>query len=597
MMRYCAHLLAVIFLFFNVSIQAWSQKKIHLNEFLKKQIAFIHQELEVNLDGLNSPENTPDSLFGVSIKGDFAFAHMMVALELDRQLYAGSTSKYDTQKWIEGLLAQDANGTTFAQLFAMQTRYIQLHGPKPKTEALSQTSEKIFASMSDIRKFYSPESETVANNRPPNYLAVALLTGSLAYANGYEQDKDMLLRLLQKCIAQLRSSGNYLSDDNNNENARYDRYGMEFSLFLYEAAKLLDAKSELTELKPFVEFSGKLWWNLLHPETGCAFQYGRSLQNTWDDSMEQAAFFIENPEVAPAPAEQLAAIAIQVWKHYLKVQYNEKNHLNRMLDEGRGTYSYAGRNRIWGYTIGTFSKALKCFSTLQKETANGRLNFIQKLPEQKQQSTFTSYRTFGKPAGVWIVKTPNNRIMVPFTDGLGSKPISDYLSGIYGLEGFAWPVSLNEGFLVPEIQTTGGQKFILNGRPDSLIHIKNETEIKAVWKQMVSENGKEFLPCSISGTWTWKKGILSATFIVEQYSLEIESLKLQAWATNNITIKQGNQISSAGQTIKFSSPLMPEDVTENEKGAFATLNKKVVSISKPEANSKKLTIGFQVKIQ
>jgi|GEM_PF-1697325 len=577
-----------------ISIPGFSQKKLNLKQFVDDQTSFIHRELQTHLSGLNSPENTPDSLFGVSIKGDFAFTHLMLALELDRQVNAGKNSKHDYSKWIEGLLVKDADGTTFAQLFAMQTRHAQKFGLELKQQEPSQTSEKIFAAMSDIRKFYDPATETIVNNRPPNYFAVALFTGALAYANGYELDKPMLMRLLQKCISLLQASGNYLSDDNSNENARYDRYGMEYSIFLYQSAKLLDAEREMEELKPYVKYSGELWWTMLDPQKGFAFQYGRSLQNTWDDSMEQVGFFLENPELAPTSPAELAGVFVQAWQHYLQNQYNEQMHLNRMLDDGRGTYSYAGRNRIWGYTVGTFAKALRGFSTLKSVVESGKLTTIDSKPKKHNITTFIPYRTSGKPAGVWIVKNNQYRIMVPFTDGLGNKPNSDYLSGLYGVDGIGWPVSQSKGFLVPEIQTSQNQTFILSGRPDSLYVTKDDNEVIAIWNQLKHEAGNKQLACKITGRWKRKKTGVRANFKIENLPADAEQLSLNAWFNNEYSPKNSTSMSAKERSIQFSHPFTIESPTVNEKGAFCPLRQKVISVVKPKSGEKWLEIGYEI---
>lgn len=567
-----------------------------MQKYVNEQTQFIHHELTIHLDALGKPTQTPDSVFGVSIVGDFAFAHLMLALELDRQLNQTSGSKHNYDEWIEGLLQRDASGTTFAQLFAMQTRYLKAHGPNPPSSPLSQTSNKIYAAMSDIRKFYDPATETIANNRPPNYLAVALITGTLAWKNGYETDKAMLLRLLDKCVAHLKGSGQYLSDDNQFERARYDRYGLEFNMFVYRAAKLLEAKQIVEELKPFVVFSGNLWWNLLHPEAGYAFQYGRSLQNTWDDSMEQAAFFLENPEVAPAPPEQLAAVVVQVWDHYLEHQYNGQNHLNRMLDPGRGTYSYAGRNRIWGYTIGTFSKALLCFATLKKQVEKGDLKQVPSKPVNPKSTSWIPFRSTGKPAGVWIVKQGRNRCMIPFTDGLSSKPSTDYLPAPYGLKGFSWPVSISKGFLVPEILTSQGDRYCLYGRPDSLVVGKNQKELLAYWNALRIVEGSPNT-IKVAARYLLKGKNLKVEFQAESSLENLVEITLSAWTTSAAKQLSKNSVAVGEEQIFFSTPIAFELASSNENGAFSALKDKLKASLKLQAPSATTRIGYEVKFK
>lgn len=473
----------------------------------------IKQELAYSVAEMG-PANgqIPKYLLGTPVSGDFALAGIaetFAALyKADKTESLAGNQLIDYQKaWF---MAEAPNASTFSQLFLARTLLAYETGSKPLANnklwaKFSKQEQAQVISALDFRRSYDVKTKSPAGGRPQNYLAVALLIGAHATELGINPDQTALTELAKQCAAIVKSGGGLLDDDKSGR-GRYDRYGREFVQFVWESLKILKMDTELERIKPEVKFNAQLWFDMLNPETGYSYPFGRSLQNSWDDTFEQCALLAENPELSPTSLPVLATVYAKAWQHYLSNQYNFKTHLNRMLEPGRGTYSYAGPNRIWSYTTHTFGKALLSGKQLFDVLAKSGISSWTQKPELPGVERWVpiSHKGSNRKMGFMIVRNPTNYLVIPVVGSFkGGAANTDYLPVPYGFKGVQQPVQQQTPTLVPHFTLSDGTVLTTAEGADSVSYndanhsltfwtksltdlkgnyISGQLEVKTVWQ-------------------------------------------------------------------------------------------------------------------
>lgn len=470
---------------------------------------FCHKELNYSLEAIgNSQNDVPPVIFGEPTGGDFSNSALAVTLAaLEKMGVETAINGEPLRNWIASYVVKDAKGETFPQLNAMKVA----HGwsgnlPFPQTEvykSLSNKEKAAFKDLATLERGVEIPALVPTKGRPQNYLAVALYYGALAHKAGL-LDKSYTIHLQalgRKCVALLKAENGFLDDDKNGR-GRFDRYGLEFIRFTYTALDLLGEKKLQRELVPLCRPMEQLWWDMINPQTGYAFPYGRSLQNTWEDSFEQCAFLAQYPELRPAALRDIAGVFRLAWKHYTENQYDTLSHTNRMLDFGRATYSYAGRNRIWGYTVHTFGKAMESAVVINQALEKEKVVLLPITPQLLPVSRLHHIRQGARKMAIWIYRQPNNYFVIPVLGGFANSGSSDYLPIPYGFEGVQAPVNKQVPALVPHFQIKDGSTLLTADGADSISLSKNGRELRIVWRYLPDFSGRLTDPqMKVVSTW------------------------------------------------------------------------------------------------
>ncbi|MBC7912846.1 MAG: hypothetical protein H7Y07_01875, partial [Pyrinomonadaceae bacterium] len=379
-----------------------------------------------------------------------------------------------------------------------------------------QDSIKKFVSLG---RFYNIKDDNLGG-RPNNYYGVALLMAATNYKLGIDKDKKTIDFLFQKCLDVLKKSNGFL-DDSRKFTGSFDRYNHEFLRYLWEASVLIQDKPMQRQLKPLVIQSAKLWWDLFSVDMAHSSLWGRSRQNSWDDTFEQVAFFAKNPELSPAGKTQLTSAYILAYNYYLQNEYNLKTHLNRMLDFGRGTYSYAGRNRIFGYTLGTFSKLSASVRDLSTALEHSKIKQVSTTLTLPDVSRFHTFRDLDRTYGVWAYRKNNKSFILPV---VGNNFSSDYLPAIFGIPGIETPVSGPALNMVPLLELENGVLLSTAQGSDSVILVPGSNKINFLWRRLSTAKGELHAP-SIQANVTWQLDDNLITYKLELVALEDLNLR------------------------------------------------------------------------
>ncbi len=559
-------------------------------EALKDTIVnFTGRELTVYLNTLGTPENNPTTFLGEPFGGDHSKVGLAVTL-LDWKEISnkGELGKHNIEDWAIRLIKSEASQiSTFGQLFALKALLKLTKGQRLKESEYGKnlTHEEFYMweKIGDVTTFYDPVRVEIRNGRPRNYFALALLVNAYAYKLGLRtanesfnveetgRQYNVWQQLKDTCLATLKRDGGWMDDDGKNR-GRFDRYQFEYHRFLIEAAELKGDGKMLETVLPYLKKCNELWWAQFNPEVGHAAPYGRSLQNAWDDVWEQTATLTSYPKFAPASINELSTAFLISWNYYINNQYNRQTHLNKMLEQGRGTYSYAGRNRIFSYTSHSFGKALEAAKVVFENLRKNKIALISSKMEVKPFSKLYMFRNGDKKSGVWVVKTKNNHIAIPIVGGT-SAFTADYLPTVHGLRGFQAPVSLSYPAGVPFIEMEN-EMLAPVGQADSLYTSKDGNHLYAVWNKLVDSRGRasdnascithiELLGDAIIFEWNFnfaKPGVIRSwqlTFPTSYQVADLETGKLLAFKPNEIQEAESLEVqfeSDFGKPLKIYGP-------------------------------------------
>ncbi|RMG71778.1 MAG: hypothetical protein D6722_06325 [Bacteroidetes bacterium] len=443
----------------------FSQEEVETEAMATHLQAVLGRELQASLDAIGEPEQMPAYLFGEPTGGGFSATGLPLALARYR-LLTGATQlgPHDLRTWIDTRMqrAVGEGGTTFAQLGVAEVLQYEAEGKSllrtPWWQVQNQTYQDALRAFLQTRRSYDPDrTETWTNadigGRPNNYYGVALWLSVRATQLGLDAETALTDSLFARCLGLLEADGGWLDDSKNGRGA-FDRYHFEFIRFVYEAAGEAGRRDVQARLRPWVKASGRLWWDLVDPVTGLAVHYGRSRMNAWGDAAELAAFFASHPDLAPAPPEQVAVVFVRAWNHFFTAQYDTTRHLVRMLDFGRGTNGYAGRDRIWGYSIGTLGKMARAGHILLTALRQRGIPSFPVLMDKGNVSRYQAFRAGNPQFGVYVLSEgPFLHTVIPLA---GQGFSSEYLPVPYNLPGIELPVAVEGPLLTPWLTLANG---------------------------------------------------------------------------------------------------------------------------------------------
>ena len=465
-------ILLVSVLIFNCTISSLAQgiKVIRLKKFPKESILWtIEKELQYSVEEIFSNKKFPsDSLFQIPIGGSFGWSGFGLTLSeylnskriknksssSNRKRPHHGSSYYKTTFYpdkkkevdiIWNSFFADSGEVTFSQLNILKS----LQFWREIDPNRSRESSILLSKVGDVRRMYDPILKKVLQGRPTNYLAVAAQIATLAREQKFEKDEFMVNSLVDFCIQNLEHNGGWLNDGKDGE-FRFDRYHFEYIRFVWESTERIGRKDFLKRLEPICDKSDSIWLSLIHPISGSTFAYGRSLQNTWEDSWEYGAFMLTRKARSTKEQKQILAMMKKSWNFYFEEEYNQKRHVSRMLDTGRACYSYVSENRIWGYSVHAFGKMLASLSDIKDLGFDLETNFSKVKPQ-----IGNNFFKLKDQYGIWVIRSQNTRLVVPIVTGIGRPKNSDY-QPIPFAEGISEPpVGLATTHLLPGIYKNG----------------------------------------------------------------------------------------------------------------------------------------------
>lgn len=525
----------------------FTDKEVKSSVFVKDATDYFAHELKFSLDEFGTPENTPKTLLGEPQGGDFANASW--AQTLMRYMVLSGKSKigdHELLPWIHTFLLKEAegNGPTFAQLFTVATLYLSCEkkgdlSTSKLWKTFTKEEQQLLINYVDAHLFWDEEGDNVGG-RANNYFGVALHIDAYGQALGIAKSPESYKKLMAKNMAFIRQYKGFLDDSSQFSHA-YDRYLHEYIRFIWESAELVGDKETMAELLPYIKETSQLWWDLYNPAVGHSSAWGRSRQNSWDDTFEQAAFYATHPEISPASPAEMAAVFVNAWNCYFTQEYNPERHLNRMLDEGRATYGYAGRARIWSYTIGTLSKAEISLVHLREAIKDNGLKTIATAPTMTDHSKIVYYKE--PNFGVWTYRSGALNVALPF---VGNGASTDYLPIPYGYPGIEAPVQRTMPTLVPYFRTADGSFTVCDGA--STAQLAGNSGVKLTWKDLQTLKGADSgLGVAVSAEWTVapKKLTLKMTFMPEK---TVQFTGIDFWVPLNAAVASQVKVTASWDT-------------------------------------------------
>jgi len=470
-------------------VPVFNKKKVEKAILTNNYTKFISSELKYSLDVIQFPGSMPDTLMGEPTGGDFSFAGFAQTLQRYSLLTGENTiGKHNLDDWIRSSILKEieAGGKTFSQLYVARVLNNSCKVTNDLTSSslwnsFSETQKKEINRFLDVTRFWD-EAKDDLGGRPNNYYGVALYIEAYSNALKITSDPDRYRRIMAKCISILKKNDGVLDDSSRKLTDSFDRYMHEYIRYIWEATEIIDDQATQKIIEPWVKASAKLWWMLYSNELRTSSLWGRSRQNSWDDTFEQVGFYAAHPEFAPTKLKQLSAAYLNALNYYFENEYNGLIHLNRMLDEGRATYSYAGRNRIWPYTMGTFSNICYSLKLLDKGLEENQIKSIPIRPKKKSISTI---HYFNEKNGVWIFQNSNRAIALPF---VGNGATSDYLPVPYGLKEIEFPVEVTLPMLIPFLTDDNGDVFTICQGAD-LVRLVKRNRIELKWNDLQTVKG------------------------------------------------------------------------------------------------------------
>jgi hypothetical protein len=463
--------------------------KAETSEFLAREVAAHFGDIKT----LNPP---PDRVFNALTVGDFSWGSFARALAAQAEVAGTRTiAGKDTARAIAeiGLIESRKGSKSFSQLYS--TLALRHYGNDLSKNAvwqsMNESERKEWNSLLDPARFYDPKTRKVIN-LPENYLGVAARVSAMTYRLGVLKDKAFVDSVVESAAKQFTDGAIYADDAP--PTGRYDRYSNEYARFCWDAADIAGREDIKEKLKPSLKVQMRLWWDLVSPE-GYGYNWGRSQGLvSYLDTMEIVAWLGRNPDFRPAPLTELAALYNQAWR-WIRADYNDAVHMFRVLDYGRGNYSYINPSREWQQTGTAFGKIVMAnaefMPVLEKEGVTAfpakptlpnvaRFEFFAKSPEKQE--------------GVWLFREGKLRFALPIT--VGTKPaIADYLPAPFGLQGFSAPVEEVYPSFVPFITLADGKQYGAADGADEIVPGPNARSLKIVnrkWAQVGSKSGERF---------------------------------------------------------------------------------------------------------
>ncbi|MCS7004506.1 MAG: hypothetical protein NZM38_04190 [Cytophagales bacterium] len=593
----------IVFFLWNVSYsEPFSSRS--LGELQREIISFVRQELLASLKELKEPTHFPNEMFGLPVGGSFTWASWASTLgryvQLSESFYL---EEFYLPTWIQNHLLQEAKeGKTFAQLYAAELfwkfRQHTQHAEHILLKDFDEQTKQKLIDFTDVRRYLSEDSLKMVY--PANYYAVAALTMAYRTALGWEQNSIFVHRILDTCVRILQKNGGFLDDDKQGR-GRYDRYLHEFIRFTYQAAKIIGYSAAIEQMKPMLKKTAQLWWDTFSPITFHSSPYGRSLQNVWEDTWEQSAFFIKNPDFSPTSPQNLLAVFQKSYEYYRKHEYDEEKHINRMLDSGRATYAYAGRDRIWQYSIGALGKLALSLQEIvtSLDTATQIRN-----PTFSKVNKWYEFRKKPSPMGLWAYRCRNRYFVIPVVGSFGEAPVSDYQHIPYGLPYLAIPVNQKVPNLMPYLKI---QDSVFTFGNEGVAFIKKRSKKLRLYYSDAYEVTNGYLSSrgiSSEVTYTIRNRFLQTCIVfrnVSHHAVVVDSLWcIFPFFTSNIIASQHGLLQTnftlQDKKLVLRTSFVPQirlispSTLSLQRGAFTSINKIV------EVSGEKIRLNSRQKI-
>jgi hypothetical protein len=475
-------------------------------QFSDEVTQFLRREMSAHVADIHSLDPEQDRVVGALTTGEYSWGAFMravasySALSGDRVIAGKDAAKLIGQI---GLIESRKDGKAFSQLYGAMA---MLHfGADLKHNdawrSLSPKEQEAWRSLLDPARFYDRKTRHVIN-LPENYLGVAARVVSMDYQMGFITDRAFVDDVLNRAAEQF-TSGHLYSDDAIPA-GRYDRYSNEYARYVYMAAEGVGRTDIMEALEPTLKAQMTLWWDLISPD-GYGYPWGRSLGAiSYIDTLEIVAFLGKHPQFRPAVLPQLAAAYYAAWQ-WLSNDFQRDRHLLNVFGYGRGNYSYINKEREWQQTAAFFGKAAGAHMLFtQAMKSEGIRSFSTKLilPEVAR---FEFFRKGERPAGVWIVRKPQIRFVLPIV--AGTHPgVSDYLPAPYNLAGFAPPVEQQIPTTTPYLQLADGRTIVAGDGADEIVPSSDGLALRAVWRRWSVLGGRagELIDPGLTAEVTWK---------------------------------------------------------------------------------------------
>ena len=459
--------------------------------------SFTAREIAAHFANIKSLNPPPERVFNALTVGDFSWGSFARALAAqadvgsDRTIAAKDTARAVAEM---GLHESRQGGKSFAQLYS--TLALRHYGTDLSKNAvwlsMDDSERREWHSLLDPTRFYDAKKRAVIN-LPENYLGVAARVAAMSFQMGVLKDRAFLDSVVERAAEQFTNGAIY--SDDSPPTGRYDRYSNEYARFCWDAADIAGRSDIKEKLKPSLKQQMDLWWDLVSP-AGYGYNWGRSQGLTsYLDTLEIAAFVAANPEFRPAPIEEVAALYNQAWR-WIRADYNDRTHMFRVFDPGRGNYSYINPGREWQQTGAGLGKIILAHQTLMKVLDAEKLTTFPVAPTLRQALRFDFFtpQTAERKEGVWIARTMHYQFALPIT--VGTKPaISDYLPVPYGFPGFAAPVEEVYPVLVPFVTLSDGKTYAASDGADE-ITIGTKAGSLGIfnrkWARIGSKSGERF---------------------------------------------------------------------------------------------------------
>jgi len=476
----------------NMSAQTQADAQQINGADLNRQVrSFLQKEVTAHVADIKTLDPPPERVVGALTTGEFSWGTFMRTLGAYSEFAGAKTlAGHDVAQMI-GKMAQielSRGGKTWAQLYAAMA--LQSFGTDLDRNALWQSlspeEKETYRALLDPSRFYDAKTHTLID-LPENYFGVAARIAAIVYELGLDKDRASLDELLNRAARQF-TDGALFSDDALTT-GRYDRYSNEYARAIYDAAKATGREDIMKAVAPSLKEQMRLWWDLLSVD-GYGYPWGRSLGAiSYMDTMEIAAFLGKYPEFRPAPLPQLAAAYFAAWS-WLRNDFNDKTHLLRVFDFGRGDYDYITTEREWQQTTTFLGKVIGAQESFMEALKNEGVKSFPSRPNLGEVARFEYFRNGpGRVFGVWVVRQRGMHFALAFVTG-PLAATSDYAPAPHGLPGFAVPVQQIYPCLVPFLQLEDGQTIAAADGADEIHPAADGQSITATWKHWVLPGAK-----------------------------------------------------------------------------------------------------------
>ena len=479
-----------------LSIQMFGQITVKTADIKAETREFLAREMAAHFGDIKSYNPPPDHVFAAETTGDFSWGSFARALAAQADIGGNRTiASKDTARAIAeiGLIEARHGGKTFSQLYS--TLALRHYGTDLSKNAvwlsMNDKERAEWHTLLDPTRFYDATKREVIN-LPENYLGVAARVSAMSWQMGVLKDRAFLDSVVERAAKQFNDGALY--SDDNPPTGRYDRYSNEYSRFCWDAADIAGRNDIKEKLKPSIKAQMKLWWDLVSP-AGYGYNWGRSQGLvSYLDTVEIVAFLAQNPEYRPAPLPELAALYNQAWR-WLRADYDDKTHMFRIFDYGRGNYAYISLNREWQQTGTGLGKIILANDNFTKALEKEGLTSFSAKPTLPDVARF-EYFTKGKDKleGVWLFRHGALRFALPITVGT-KQAIADYLPAPFGLSGFSAPVEEVYPSFVPFLTLADGQEYAASDGADLITPGSDARSLKFTntkWAKVKSASGERF---------------------------------------------------------------------------------------------------------